>query len=237
MADERIIDRIKKLLRLSASPNAHEAALAMERAAALAMQNNIALSSINPDEAGGGITHKVTREARLHFEKERALLLLQRHFNVHIVRGQDYVRIIGREVDICIAEYAYTYIVRACRSCLKTFTAAEKAARRCMNKNKRQNFIYGFMEGIDRHLQKLRARPDVDPDTTALIHATQAMESRRRKEYIEAKWQTKDLAIRIPEGKSNLAAAVGFLNGISTTILRPVTDTGAATTLMIGSAA
>jgi len=235
MSEERTIDRIRKLLRLSKSPNPHEAALAMERAAQLAMQNNIALASVDPDEQSGGITSKITREARLHFEKERALILLQKHFNVNILRGQDYVRIIGREVDISIAEYAYTYIVRACRSCLKTFTAEEKSCRRTVSKAKKQNFIWGFMKGIDVHLTRLRVRPDADPDTTAVIHATQAMEARRRKEYLAANWESKDIAARVPEGKHSMAATLGFLNGSKTTISRPVADAtrGHSTTLLL----
>ena len=221
--DARIMARIRKLLRLSRSPNPHEAALALERALSLAQANSIRLAAVDPDAESGGITHKAVREARLHFEKERALILLQAHFNVNILRGQDYVRIIGREVDISIAEYAYTYIVRACRSCFKSFAAEEARSRRCMNTAKRQNFMYGFMKGVDQHLEKLRVRPDVDPDTSALIHDTQAMEARRRQEYLEANWKSKSIKLRIPESRHSIAATMGFLDGCNTTIHRPVT--------------
>lgn len=53
--EDRILDRIKKLLRLSRSSNPHEAALALQRAMDLAQINGLRLASIDPDNEVAGI--------------------------------------------------------------------------------------------------------------------------------------------------------------------------------------
>ncbi len=220
----RIIDRIKKLLRLSRSPNPHEAALALERALALAQANSISLASVDPDSDSGKIRHSTKPEARLHFEKERALILIKRHFNVDTIRGWDHIIFIGHDADIHIAEYAYDYIVRACRACLKTYEAEERAERRKVSKNKRRNYIYGFMIGIDTNLEKLRSMPDADPGTRALVHATLAMEKRRREAYMVGTFRNiKTYTPATPERHNQHSIVAGMLDGRKTNILRPVT--------------
>lgn len=71
--EDRILDRIKKLLRLSRSSNPHEAALALQRAMDLAQINGLRLASIDPDNEVAGIpwTEPENRTTNLRFRAKR----------------------------------------------------------------------------------------------------------------------------------------------------------------------
>ena len=219
--EDRILDKIKKLLRLSRSSNPHEAALALQRAMELAQANSIHLASIDPDDEVAGIRHKERMEARLHYEKRLAIGLIQDFFSVRIIRGWNHLKIVGRAPDIQIAEYAYVYLVRACRLCLAAFEKEEAAARRRVTINKRRSFILGFMEGVRKNLHNLSiVRTDSIASMTDLI-VTKSLEKRRRDDYVAERWKLENMApvtFRMTDG----AATAGLLDGMKTNINRPV---------------
>ncbi len=219
--DDRILDKIKKLLRLSRSSNPHEAALALQRAMELAQANSIHLASVDPDDEVAGIRHKERMEARLHYEKRLAIGLIQDFFSVRIIRGWNHLKIVGRAPDIQIAEFAYVYLVRACRLCLAAFEKEEAAARRRVTTNKRRSFILGFMEGVRKNLHKLSVvRSDGLGSMTDVI-TTKVLEMRRRDDYVAERWTLGKLppvSFRVTDG----AATSGFLDGMKTNLNRPV---------------
>lgn len=53
--DDRIIEKLQKLLALAGSDNEHEAALAMARAEALMREHNLSLADVDPDGTGATI--------------------------------------------------------------------------------------------------------------------------------------------------------------------------------------
>ena len=73
MANEKIQEKIKKLLALSSSPNEAEAALAMEKAHELLKTYNLSLSqiSINEEDDAGIIEETYMESNRLHSWKLR----------------------------------------------------------------------------------------------------------------------------------------------------------------------
>lgn len=219
--EDRILDKIKKLLRLSRSSNPHEAALALQRAMELAQANNLRLASIDPDDEVAGIRHKERMESRLHYEKRLAVGLIQDFFSVRIIRGWNHLKIVGRAPDIQIAEYAYVYLVRACRLCLAAFEKEEAAARRRVTINKRRSFILGFMEGVRKNLHKLSVvRSDSLGSMTDVI-TTKVLEMSRRDAYVAERWKLGKLppvTFRMNDG----SATNGFLDGMKTNLNRPV---------------
>ena len=221
-ADELILDRIKKLLRLSRSSNPHEAALALHRAMELAQAHSIRLASIDPDDEVGGIRHKERDEARITFDKRLAMMLVQRYFSVKIIRGWNNLKIIGRAPDIQIAEYAYIFIVRSCRNCLAAYTKSERAERRKDTPNKRRQFVNGFMGGIDYQLREFRMRNQTSSGEGTSLVATAALENRRREAYALERWRLGKMPP--PDyGRANAGAiSNGFHQGRNTSIHQPI---------------
>ncbi len=218
---DRILDKIKKLLRLSRSSNPHEAALALQRAMDLARANSIHLASIDPDDEVAGICHKERMEARLHYEKRQAISLVQEFFSVRIIRGWNHLKIVGRAPDIQIAEYAYVYVVRACRLCMAAWEKEEAASRRRVTINKRRSFILGFMEGVRKNLHKLSIQSSESIQSMAALIASKTVEIQRRNTYVAERWKLAKLppvSFRVTDG----AATNGFLDGMKTNINRPV---------------
>lgn len=223
--DDRILDKIKKLLRLSRSSNPHEAALALQRAMELAQANGVRLASIDPDDEVAGIRHKERMEARLHYEKRLAIGLIQDFFSVRIIRGWNHLKIVGRAPDIQIAEYAYVYLVRACRLCMAAWAKEEADARRRVTTNKRRSFILGFMEGVLKNLHKLSVASSYSLGSMTDVVATKVLEMRRRDAYVAERWTLGKLppvSFRVTDG----AATCGFLDGMKTNLNRPVSGAG-----------
>lgn len=219
--DDRILDRIKKLLRLSRSSNPHEAALALQRAMDLAQINGLRLASIDPDNEVAGIRHKERIETRLHYEKRLACGLVQDFFSVRIIRGWNNLKIVGRAPDIQVAEYAYVYVVRACRLSMAAWAKDEAAARRRVTTNKRRSFILGFVEGIRKNLDKLSVSRTVNMEMAAALMATNLLEKRRRDIYIAERWKTWEMPpvrFRVQDD----SAASGFRDGMKTNLSRPI---------------
>ena len=218
---DRILDKIKKLLRLSRSSNPHEAALALQRAMELANANSIHMASIDPDDVLAGIRHKERMESRLHYEKRLAISLVHDFFSVRIIRGWNHLKIVGRAPDIQIAEYVYVYVVRACRLCMAAWAKEEAEARRRVTINKRRSFILGFMEGVRKNLNKLSIQSSESIPSMAALMASKTVEIQRRNAYVAERWKLAKLppvSFRVTDG----AATNGFLDGMKTNINRPV---------------
>lgn len=220
--DDRILDKIKKLLRLSRSSNPHEAALALQRAMELAQANGVRLASIDPDDEVAGIRHKERLEARLHYEKRLAIVLIQDFFSVRILRGWNNLKIVGRAPDIQIAEYAYVYLVRACRLCMAEWAKEESSARRRVTANKRRSYVVGFMEGVRRNLKKLSVARADSVESMASVIATNLLEKRRRDDYVAERWKLGRPMSKVKFSVNNGAAVGGILDGMKTNISRPV---------------
>lgn len=149
MNEDSIIEKIRALLRLAKSDNAHEANLAMQRAMEIASKHCIDLSELSPDdELNKLVGDHLDLPSRLAYEWKEALNTVHAFFNVHatVLIGVESRRaqIIGTKLDIEIASYVATYLVRTCRHCLSEFKTAETAKRRKITTNKIHGFIKGF---------------------------------------------------------------------------------------------
>ncbi|MES2596059.1 MAG: DUF2786 domain-containing protein [Verrucomicrobiota bacterium] len=157
--NESIIEKIRALLRLAKSDNVHEAALAMQRAHEIALKHQVEISALPPeDDIHALLGRNMDLPARLALEWKEALNTVHGFFNVHVTVIQRAGRclIVGTVLDIELAEYVVTYLVRACRQCLSSWKADEAKARRKTSGPKVHAFIEGFFRGIRSKLHGQR---------------------------------------------------------------------------------
>lgn len=171
---EAIIEKIRALLRLAKSDNPHEAALAMERAAEIASKHQLDLADIGQeDDLHKIISRDIPCPVRLAHEWKQAVSIVQTFFHVNalVLTGRSKVKLIGTELDIEIADYICTYLIRACRGAVAQFRNAEKAARRKTTGAKITNFIDGFFNGVAERLYSQRASQKTSNSQYAVILA------------------------------------------------------------------
>ena len=152
-----IIEKIKKLLRLARSSNPHEAALAMQRALALAEEHRIVIEGINPDRPAPAFAHQSGKIfGRLPHEHQFAALIVQRFFRVKSI-NQACVRVtqdgwprdgqkmtfVGTASDLEIALYVFDFLTFHFAWCWR------KHRGRCRN---RYSFLYGMYVGLHSKL-------------------------------------------------------------------------------------
>lgn len=223
--NESILEKIRALLRLAKSDNAHEANLAMQRALEIAAKHQIDLSAISPDDDLNKIKgHEIALPSRLAYEWKEALNVVHAYFNVNVTvligMSSKKAQIIGTAFDIEIASYVATFLVRACRDCLALYRKEETERRRKVTTGKTQSFIKGFFWGIRHALREQQ-------QTVAAEHTGyQLMLDNGRAARDEAaknlnRGNGKSTQLAMPEARHNRAAAFrGFIQG-SKTQIRP----------------
>jgi hypothetical protein len=222
MSDPRILDKIKALLRLSASPNQFEAELAMERAFILAQRHNIDLDSVELDEQTSTIVHERVRHGfRITMDRRLALIVAELFFNVKgLISRPDFV-LVGIASDIEIARYVIDFLVQAHRRSLAGYVREIERAGRRVTSTKRQHFTSGFFYGIIGSLQKHQdlLRLESPRYAIALRSATE-----RRDEYASAQFTIRKdgyCALRMPAAVTP-AMMAGYRSGSETKIAQPI---------------
>lgn len=218
-----IIEKIKKLLRLSRSSNPHEAQLALARALALAREHGIAVEKLNPDEQAkeNVVTHSDTEERqRLSYDMEYAIRICAAFFRISPVisnkvgtdrfgfpRVVKFTRFVGTASDVQIALYVYSFLVHHFAYCWR------KHRGRLRN---RHAFVDGMFHGIFNKLAE--AQPE-------FISSEHALVERTHQDYIEATiGKTTKHDCREPDGDAKAARWAGYLRGRETTIAAPLKD-------------
>lgn len=160
MADEKMLDKIKKLLRLSESANEHEAKLAAERAAELMLKHKLTLQQVSDhDDAPPEEDMVRDRDVKPWMQTEDKFIypILGEFFFVHIVYsrrpGQVTVNYLGRESDVAVARYVYDFLFQQFRSLFKQFKRDFGA-----QEGDRQSYYYGLEDGLEEQLRLARAR-------------------------------------------------------------------------------
>jgi len=214
-----ILEKIRSLLRLAKSDNAHEAKLAMEKAVEIAAKHQLDLGNISPEDD----LHKILGErlpcpARLAREYVGAYNIAHGFFNVNItvIQGASQVLFVGTKLDIEIADYVCTYLVRACRQALAKWKAGEKAARRKTTGSKVANFIDGFFYAIWLNLRHQRASQITEHAGLALVIKS-GHEARDAATQGILKGKITELALA-PARRDRHALGSGFVSGKDTQI-------------------
>lgn len=222
-ASTEIIEKIKKLLRLSRSSNQHEAQLALARALELAREHGVAVEKLNPDEQAkeNVVTHRDTEERqRLSYDKEYAIRICAAFFRISPVIsnkvGTDrfgfpcvvkFTRFVGTASDVQIALYVYSFLVHHFAYCWR------KHRGRLKN---RHAFVDGMFLGIYNKL--LERQPE-------FISSEHALVERSHQDYIDATiGKTTKHDCRTPDGDARAARMAGYLRGRETNISAPLKE-------------
>lgn len=223
--NDDLVKKIRALLALAKSDNAHEAQLAMQRAMEIAAKHQIDLASISPDDELNKLTgDHLNLPARLATEWKEALHILHGFFNVNVTTicgwNEKKALIVGTKLDIELANYVVTFLVRACRQCLAAFKAREKACRRRMTTNKTHSFVKGFFWGIQDSLNaQKRAVEEAHAGYQLMLDNGRAARTEASQPFLKGCGPSTTLTV--PDRRLNRAASFrGFVEG-SKTEIRP----------------
>lgn len=223
-------ETIKKLLRLSKSPNHAEAELALSRALEIAERHNIDIQELSLDDD----LRKIVQERipvgwRVSALRRRVLYgIVEPFFNVDVILGRPSFIMVGTRSDIAIATYVYEF----CCGCLSRSLSAFARESRRLSKTKRHNYIAGWIYGLASTLKQQRA---------ALMEATVGMdlmirsEAQRRADYVTTHIATRDATFKKRHRHDHSAMIAGILDGKQTKINAGLGSRNS--TLLIGGAA
>jgi hypothetical protein len=173
-----IIEKIKKLLALSASANEHEAALAASHVQRLLSEHNLALADIDA-------TERPVKAERIETAVAKTLPKWVRHLSAGVCDAFDCQAIhhpaagkmtfIGVGADVQIAAYTFSYldttVRRLCSSYMKQYPADRLAARQ--REMLRQSYYLGAVDTIYGRLQKQKQQTPITPG--ALVPVKQGL--------------------------------------------------------------
>lgn len=114
MTNDRIIDKIKKLLALSASPNLHEAESAAAQVQRLMLEYQISDADLREGPAPVvRLTIQARTSSRAALWESYLANMLGRHMNVLVLgMGGDQLDAIGRETDVAALAVLYAHLHR-----------------------------------------------------------------------------------------------------------------------------
>ena len=157
-----LLDKIAKLLRLSASPNQHEAELALSKAKQLAVENDIDLASVSTDTMPEEIYEKdtVTFGKRKPVTGKFVIWIVEAHFNVSIVGSGSReegkrINLIGKTNNIQIAIYVFHFLSQTFMSLWHKYQKDSDCSARS-----RGSYFYGLYQGLDEKLTAARVQAE-----------------------------------------------------------------------------
>ncbi len=151
------LDRIAKLIRLSASQNDNEAQAAFAKAKQLADEAGIDLAIVEA-QLGKEQTKEEFIKGEVNLGKRESIVqkfvnwLLPKHFNVNLANSKSRyaggtLYILGRKSDVEFATFANEYLNEEFMRRWHYFKAANNAPL-----NSRNAYIYGMYKGLDEKL-------------------------------------------------------------------------------------
>lgn len=169
MADDKLIVKIKKLLRLATSPVAAEAQAAAAKAQELMTEHQLTQQEVDStaDAEANPMTEHDLGTWRLSTVEDRMVPIIRDFFFVKVhqwykveysSRGRKNVRkltLIGRKHEVEIAAYMFGYLTQACERCWREHRKQDRAARASA-------YILGFVTGLREQLQAARHRVETE---------------------------------------------------------------------------
>ena len=157
--DQRLLERVEKLLSLAQSSNEHEALLAMERVRELYAKHNLERIIRSKDENNMDSLFFCRKKKRTEPTEAKILAILNEHFRVkvihtHLFDAKACVRfkaaeILGRRENILMAEFVYHFLHQQCQSLWLSY----QARTRC-EALMRRSYQLGVLCGFDEKLVK-----------------------------------------------------------------------------------
>ena len=167
--NEKVIDRIKKLLSLATSDNEHEARMAAEKANEILLRHNISMSQVeaSDDDFENAI---LEQRSRLSVEAKFIQTIVSRFFFVKIVQTRINkkltLHILGDLTNVQIGTYTYQFLQRK----FKELWLEYKRQTNC-GCSAKQSYYYGLYTGLVDQLDIQRAKiiKEKESNSTALV--------------------------------------------------------------------
>ena len=185
MDDSKILNRIKKLLRLSKSSNRHEAALALERARDMMLKYNIdeqtATSNIEECTGKRPVAQKVPTYMHLLAKMVANCFGCYIYYGVRYVGGNGFKAFptfVGTEPNAEIALYSFDVLERQLNRDRKIFIQTVPKRVKRQNKTVRADyFCLGWIDEVEKKVFALV--PKKEPGTEVMEHIeNKGLESR-----------------------------------------------------------
>lgn len=213
-----IVNKIKCLLRLSKSPNPHEAELALTRAFEIAAKYHIDIEALDLGEEINRIIRESSRVGyRLSFSKRLAINIALNFFNVTPVISYPEVVWIGTQADIQMAKHVFHFLSDASdRLCadVKTRYGTHFTERR------RKSFVAGFFYGISDGLHRAKETMAIAQNQYGLILVR---DEKKRERFKEQEFPNIVKAPMAPPKRRDMNWVVqGYLKGKDIKIHAPI---------------
>lgn len=157
--EDRVLERLKKVLSLAASPNEHEAEAAVKKARRLLLQYNIDVVELDRRRAYDSRTLGPVKARRASWELWLAMILNE-FFFVEVLWGLCYdaardrdgtvLQIFGTDANLDMSEYVYDYFSRLLGALWVRYREAEGLS----NNRERQRYFAGVTQGFYGKLQE-----------------------------------------------------------------------------------
>lgn len=166
-ADNKIIDKIEKLIALSGSDNENEAKAAMMKAQELMAKYEIEMSQLNPEKQKErpvvGYTSQSFRDDWVidlssliagNF-RCRSIILSRRYSG-----GAFRIRFFGFDEDAQISINIFNYAVKVIRKRMSVLRAIYTEAGREFGRNEKMNYVEGFNAGLHKNFEQQKQRSE-----------------------------------------------------------------------------
>lgn len=167
--DQKIKDKLQKLLALAASDNEYEAALAMEKAQALMNEHNLSVLDVAEDGSGAAIEdEKVSglTKSRQRWESTLSATVAAAFDGRAVISRSEegwYITFIAARTDITFIVDLYTRLRQTIRRMSDAYVQRERSARPWLSaKTLHNSYRQGLVRTINRRLTSLKenTRPD-----------------------------------------------------------------------------
>ena len=158
---DRMLAKVRKLLALASSPNAHEAEVAMAAANTLLLKYNLELGNA-PETRGYGFRRVGRGAAALPVEWKLIASILSSYFFVECIwvsaynarrnRMERVLELIGAETNLELAAYAHDFLHGACDALWHTASRELGDGGR----QRRREFLAGVLMGFSQKLKQER---------------------------------------------------------------------------------
>lgn len=159
--NDKLYDKIAKLLALATSPNEHEARLAAEKANALLIRHNLSAQEIRAHTETAYVENSVPMGCpNLRVEDKYVADIIRKHFfcrpcfvGAKTINGiyQRQILFIGEATNAKVAAFVYEFLFRKFRELWTAYRIANAAPMRA-----RQAYYLGLSDGLDIQLTARR---------------------------------------------------------------------------------
>lgn len=165
---DSLVEKIKKLLRLSTSENEFEASQALNRAKKLCIENDIQMASIEAFEPSKQQEPVIKGQAtgiekRLPLTDRYCVHIIQDHFKCKIIYSGSrwsgrQVTFVGKKSDVEICQYMYGYLNQTFQTLWKKYYNSHDNVRL----EERGSFFYGLQVGLSKKLEESNQRAETE---------------------------------------------------------------------------